>query len=359
MEGIADVPSEKKDERRAGMKRPELSVIIIGRNEARHIDRCIRSVLKGTDSVPGREILYVDSASEDGTIGIARRHLIDIVQLRKEWPLSAAAGRYIGFQLTGGRNLFFIDGDSLLFKSWIPLAIEELRRDSRVAGLAGVVHEIWEDGNGKVVGLQKNRYEQKAFDSETRTLGGIGMYKREILEEVGSFNPYLNVDEERELGLRIRRAGYCMKRMNSPMALTHSFQRETLQEIVRRSQSKLYHFGATLKYCRQNRFSGQYIRERLFFIVQFVAAAAAALILLAVLVLSHHALFIPIGVLAAVGILFLVKRNKAGSILTSLVKRTLITARTFQSYFQTKVLPPESYPREAIRIQSARGREAV
>jgi len=340
------------------MNRAVLSVIIIGRNEARHIDRCIRSVLKGTESVPGREILYVDSASEDGTIDIARRHSIDIVQLKKDWPLSAAAGRYLGFQLTGGRHLFFIDGDSLLFKSWIPAALGELLRNSRLAGLAGVVHEIWEDQNGKVVGLLKNRYEQSEDFSETRTLGGIGMYKREILEDVGSFNPYLTVDEERELGLRIRRAGYCMKRMNRPMALTHSFERETLKEIVRRSRSSLYHFGTTLKYCQKNRFFVQYLRERLFFVLQFVAAALAVLILLAVLVATHHALFIPVSILASLGILFLVKRNRAGSILTSLVKRALISIRTLQSYFQTRVRPPESYPRDVTRIQSIGGRKA-
>ncbi|MBN1895392.1 glycosyltransferase [bacterium] len=330
----------------------ELSVIIIGRNEARHIDRCIRSVLKATESVPGREILYVDSASEDGTVDIARRHAIDIVRLKKEWPLSAAAGRYIGSRLTGGRNLFFIDGDSLVFRSWIPGALLELRKDPRLAGLAGVVHEIWEDRSGKVVGLLKNRYEQAAQDSETRTLGGIGLYKREILEEVGSFNPYLTVDEERELGLRIRRAGYCMKRTSRPMALTHSFERETMGEIVRRSRSRLYHFGTTLKYCRQNRFFGQYMRERLIFVVQFFAAAASVLILLAVLFAMHLAFLIPLCLLASLGILFLVKRNKAGSILTSLAKRTLISFRTVQSYLQTRVLPPESYPRDVERIQS-------
>jgi len=48
-------------------------------------------VLKGTASIPGREILYVDSASEDGTIGIASRHRIEYRPV--EEGMAALSGR--------------------------------------------------------------------------------------------------------------------------------------------------------------------------------------------------------------------------------------------------------------------------
>jgi len=43
------------------------------------------------------------------------------------------------------------------------------------------------------------------------------MYRRAVLEEVGTFNPYLNSDEEPELGLRIRHAGYRILELDHPI----------------------------------------------------------------------------------------------------------------------------------------------
>ena len=71
---------------------PQLSVIIIGRNEESHIERSIRSVLRATENLKDTEIIYVDSASVDRSIDIARRFPIRVLQLKSDWPLSAAAG---------------------------------------------------------------------------------------------------------------------------------------------------------------------------------------------------------------------------------------------------------------------------
>src|SRR5205814_10040498 len=38
--------------------------------------------------------------------------------------------------------------------------------------------------------------------------GGAALYRRSVLEHVGTFNPYLFSDEEPELYIRIRHAGY-------------------------------------------------------------------------------------------------------------------------------------------------------
>ncbi|HEY4955749.1 MAG TPA: glycosyltransferase, partial [Gemmatimonadaceae bacterium] len=50
---------------------PMVSVIVPARNEARNIERCVRSVLSTT--WPNLEVIVVDDHSEDGTGEIARR----------------------------------------------------------------------------------------------------------------------------------------------------------------------------------------------------------------------------------------------------------------------------------------------
>jgi GT2 family glycosyltransferase len=47
--------------------------------------------------------------------------------------------------------------------------------------------------------------------------GGAALYRHSILEQVGTFNPYLCSDEEPELGLRIRQAGYRLLELDYPI----------------------------------------------------------------------------------------------------------------------------------------------
>ena len=90
----------------------EISIIIIGRNEAARIEACLRSVFASLDGCGDCEILYVDSASDDNTVEIAGQFPIRILQLRPTWRLSAAAGRFVGYHHSSGKYLLFVDGDT-------------------------------------------------------------------------------------------------------------------------------------------------------------------------------------------------------------------------------------------------------
>src|SRR5262245_4258818 len=109
---------------------PELSVIVIGRNEAAHIDKCLRSLLASLAGKNDYEVIYVDSASDDETVEIARRHPIRILQLRRDWILTPAAGRFIGYQHAAGKYIQFVDADTVIFKRWIEESIAVLERNA-------------------------------------------------------------------------------------------------------------------------------------------------------------------------------------------------------------------------------------
>jgi len=51
-----------------------------------------------------------------------------------------------------------------------------------------------------------------------KTLGGGSIYKKKILDEVGTFNPYMCGEEERELGYRITDHKYKLLTISQPMA---------------------------------------------------------------------------------------------------------------------------------------------
>ena len=120
-----------------------VSVIVIGRNKAQRIERCLRSVFASLHSRDDCEVIYVDSASEDDTVAIASRFPIRILQLRQSWKLSPSAGRYIGYQHARGKYLLFIDGDSLLFKRWLTKACEYLEKNPACGGVGGIMHQAY------------------------------------------------------------------------------------------------------------------------------------------------------------------------------------------------------------------------
>jgi glycosyltransferase involved in cell wall biosynthesis len=329
-----------------------LSVIIIGRNEADHIERCLQSVLKGTQRIPDTEIIYVDSASTDRTLEIVRQYpAVRVLQLREEWPLSASAGRYIGYLHAGGTFLFFIDGDSVLYRRWLSSGIEYLAGHPDTGAVAGSVHEVFETENGRPVRLLRHRYGLQQSPFHVKTMGGIALYRKSVLHRVGPFNPFITADEEPELGLRMRRDGYTLTRLPEIMALTYGPERETFHELFRRYRSGLYSFGIALRYCRQNACALQYIRERLDHLVSYGAVLIVGLLILIVLIFRGWLLTGVLLLILSLTGLRLLRPGIFRRLMISFVKRSLMMIRTLESYFRTDAKPAETYPTEVTENQ--------
>jgi len=75
-----------------GSARRLLSIVIITRNEARNVARCIESVLEAASLFQDTQVILVDSASTDETCDIAQGNPISVVRLLPDWLLTPAAG---------------------------------------------------------------------------------------------------------------------------------------------------------------------------------------------------------------------------------------------------------------------------
>ena len=97
-----------------------LSFIILGRNEAANLERCIRSVLSSLVhwNISAYEIIYVDSRSTDRSIEIVKQFpRIKIFYVTGE--CSAAVSRNIGAAEAIGTTLFFVDADMELSSTFM------------------------------------------------------------------------------------------------------------------------------------------------------------------------------------------------------------------------------------------------
>jgi hypothetical protein len=121
---------------------PLVTVVVPARDEARNIERCLRSVLATT--YPRLEVVVVDDHSSDGTGELARRLAADDARLRvldnpplpsgwfgKQWACHTGAGA------ARGDVLLFADADTTHAPDLVGRLVNELR--ARGGGLLSVV----------------------------------------------------------------------------------------------------------------------------------------------------------------------------------------------------------------------------
>ncbi len=246
-----------------------LSVIIITRNESKKIAQHIESVLQATAHLDDVEIVLVDSASTDGTPGIARQYPLKVIEIPSDAFFSPAAGRCIGMQHSNSQYIYFLDGDMQLDANWFNTALPMIEANPMLAAIAGKCHEISFNEQGHQVSKEQDRFEVGEQTQDVRHLGQSVLYRRAVLEQVGGFNPYLSNEEELELGLRISAAGYQLQRIPVPMTVhkTLYYSQEnpsglTLRQIKRDWNLERYvALGQVLRLLIGNPFISVYLRR--------------------------------------------------------------------------------------------------
>jgi glycosyl transferase family 2 len=216
-----------------------LSVVVIARNEERHIGACLEALIRALTHLPGTPLLLVDSGSTDRTVEIARGYEISIYSYAGP-VLSAAAGRRIGFERTTSRWVLFIDGDCCVEPDWIELALDMIERNPQAAVIYGTRREVFECAN-------EHAHDAAPTGAEYG-LGGNALYRASALHAAGGFDPYLKAGEEAELLGRIMALGYSAIAMPDLMFTHHTLAKTTISGFTARLRRGLAHgLGQTLR----------------------------------------------------------------------------------------------------------------
>lgn len=218
--------------------KPNLSAVIIARNEEAHIGRCIESVLAATRSIERCEIVLVDSCSDDRTVAIARAYPIRIVELTDQ-RRCPSMGRHVGIRLTSGQFVLCVDGDTEIDSAWAKAALAALSARPDLGGVAGREDQVYYE-HGIAVGGHTDYFATGEREQPVDQFGGNAVYRRAALEMVGSFNPLVRSFEEAELGARLRQAGWRLVRLPTRMAVHHTQRPDSVDEYWRRVRSHLF-----------------------------------------------------------------------------------------------------------------------
>ncbi len=210
---------------------PQLSVVVIGRNEGQRLERCLRSVQAADTGGLVMELIYVDSASSDGSPERAAALGARVLHVDPPRP-AAAIGRNAGWRAARGEYVLFLDGDTLLDQDFLPQALKELHGDPAIVAVWGHRREIATADSlyNRILDLD---WVYPPGDSEF--CGGDVLFRRSALEQADGYNDSLIAGEEPELCARLRALGWRIRHIDCAMT-GHDLAMHRFSQYWRRAE---------------------------------------------------------------------------------------------------------------------------
>jgi len=191
---------------------PTIGVVIIGRNEAERLTLAMESVRAANVA----DAVYVDSASSDGSVGIAEEMGFRVIRLRGGL-MTAGRGREEGWRALDTDLVFFLDGDSALEPEFLNSVAGHFD-DPRTACVFGSVRERRPERS--FFHRMNERYLSSWSPFGDGGLrGGNHLWRTTALAEAGGFDSRLLTMENVELGARAREAGFRVLYLPASMAV--------------------------------------------------------------------------------------------------------------------------------------------
>ena len=189
-----------------------VSVVVIGRNEGERLRRCLQSVQRADWAGIAHEVIYVDSASSDGSVELARGLGATVLVLQDASPCAAKA-RNLGLRNARGQFILFLDGDTELAPHFVRQALVALQ-DQRLCAAWGHRRE---SNPGQSLYTRVLDLDWVYPTGRTLYFGGDVLVRRDALLQVGGFDGSLKAGEEPELCARLRAQGWQIEHLDLPM----------------------------------------------------------------------------------------------------------------------------------------------
>jgi GT2 family glycosyltransferase len=202
-----------------------VSAVVLSWNRREDTLACLRS-LAAADPAP--RVIVVDNASDDGTPEVVRREFPDVELIENPDNLGFAEGNDVGIRHAlahGADHVLVLNNDTEVDPGFLAPLLEEAARRPHAGALspkilfaeppdliwfAGAEYDARSGYNGRHRGYRQ--HDDGRFDTvvETgRVCGAAMLVSREVLEEVGAFDPDLFAySEDTDWSLRARAAGY-------------------------------------------------------------------------------------------------------------------------------------------------------
>jgi len=189
-------------------------------NAERYLRVAVESVLR--QSLADFELLIVDDGSSDGTVAIARGYAARDQRVRVLQQENAGPGpaRNAGFRAAGGRFFAFLDSDDEWDDTFLAeqIAVLRARPDVDVVVANARVRGGARDGrparplrgDGRPIALTE-------ILADESCLFIMSVFRREVIDAIGGFDPAIFTNEEYEMWIRAALAGFSFARHTRPL----------------------------------------------------------------------------------------------------------------------------------------------
>lgn len=246
----------------------DVSVIIVNYNTQKMTAECIESIFEKTKGI-AFEIILVDNASNDGSKEFFKKDR-RIRYIYNDENLGFGKANNIGVDVAQGRNIFFLNSDTLLVNNAIKILSDYLDSHGE-SGICGgnlfnsemePIHSfqmfyptIMEELNELLKCIptalfktDRSQFNNTGQSKEVAYITGADlMIKKELIEKYGAFNSaFFMYFEETELCHRIKKAGYMI--MSVPDAhIIHLCGKSTKKATKNKMyiESKRRYYGLT------------------------------------------------------------------------------------------------------------------
>lgn len=194
---------------------PEVSVIVPCRNEVRHIETCLRSILSQQRPAGGFEVIVADGMSDDGTRSVLETFAAEHRELRviDNPGRIASTGLNAAISAARGRVLVRMDAHTEYAPDYVCQCL-------------AVLEETQADAVGGPCVPRGTRFVERAIAAAFQSAFGcggarghdpnytgpvdvvyLGCWRREVFERIGRFDEQFVRNQDDELSFRIVRSG--------------------------------------------------------------------------------------------------------------------------------------------------------
>lgn len=232
---------------------PLVSIVVGVRNMESTIGLCINSLL--AQEYPSKEIIVIDDGSDDSTPNIVKKFQVNLIRTEKK---GISHARNLGFLHARGEFIAYTDADCTVVSNWLSSMMPHFQ-DPSVA-LVGGVTIFQSDGSFSALyrQIEFEKRNQNTPEGEVNWAGGPGcVFRKEVLKEIGGFNPKWVHGEDAEISFLVSEHGY--KILKEPKAISYHTPESGVKKLIRKGyRDSTAYVRATLFHVRKsfkNRFN--------------------------------------------------------------------------------------------------------
>ncbi|MDF0677252.1 MAG: glycosyltransferase family 2 protein [Nitrospira sp.] len=219
---------------------PILSVIIPCRNERRHIEVCVRSILAQVRPSGGMEVIVADGLSDDGTREILQRLAKEHPELRVvDNPRRVTpCAMNVGIREARGQYIAILGAHCDYAADYLRTCVELLNEHPEVSCAGGPIISAGRSLFGQAVavamshpaGIGNARHRHPNFEGYAEG-ACYPVFRKEVFEKIGLYDEMLLRNQDDELNFRLTKHGGMV--FLSPRARATYFVRETVTSLFR------------------------------------------------------------------------------------------------------------------------------